>query len=178
MDFSVPHGSILGLLLFLICMNDFNCTSKMIKLMWYNDDITMYISGKDVNNLICAVNNELVIINNWFISNHLTLNLNKSSFIIFHSSKKSASFDSPLSINNSLLNRFTQIRYLGILMDEHLTWSKHITHIQNLIAKNIDIISRICPFINTKAALLLYFAHIYPYLTYCKIYGLLLIILI
>ena len=178
MDFSVPHGSVLGLLLFLICMNDFNCTSKMIKLMWYNDDITMYISGKDVNNLICAVNNELVIINNWFISNHLTLKLNKSSFIIFHSSKKSASFDSPLSINNSLLNRFTQIQYLGILMEEHLTWSKHISHIQNLIAKNIGIISRIRPFINTKAALLLYFAHIYPYLTYCKIYGLLLIILI
>ena len=49
---------------------------------------TMYISGKDVNNLICAVNNELVIINNWFISNCLTLNLNKLSFIIFHSSKK------------------------------------------------------------------------------------------
>ena len=54
-------------------------------------------------------------------------------------------------------------------MDEHLTWSKHITHIQNLIAKNIGIISRIHPFINTKAALLLYFVLIYPYLTCCNI---------
>ena len=35
-----------------------------------------------------------------------------------------------------------------------------MTHIQNLIAKNIGIISRICPFINTKTALLLYFAYI------------------
>ena len=74
----------------------------------------------------------------------------------------------PLSINNSLLNRVTTIRYLGILLDEHLTWSKHITHIQNLIAKNIGIISRIRPFI-TKIALLLYFSLIYPYLTYCNI---------
>ena len=129
----------------------------------------MYISGKDVSSLICAVNNELVIISNWFIFNRLSLNLNKSSFIIFHSSKKSVSFDFPTSINNSLLNRVTTIRYLGILMDEHLTWSKHITHIQNLIAKNIGIISRIRPFITTKIALLLYFALIYPYLTYCNI---------
>ena len=58
----------------------------MIKLLLYVDDITIYIYRKDVNNLICAVNNELVIINNWFISNRLSLNLNKSSFIIFHSS--------------------------------------------------------------------------------------------
>ena len=70
------------------------------------------------------------------------------------------------------------IRNLGNLMDEHLTWSKHITHIQNLIAKNNGIISRIFPFINTKTALLLHFALIYPYLTYVTLYGLLLIILI
>ena len=143
--------------------------SNVIKLLLYADDITMYISGKEVSSLICAVNNELVIISNWFIFNRLSLNLNKSSFIIFHSSKKSVSFDFPTSINNSLLNRVTTIRYLGILMDEHLTWSKHITHIQNLIAKNIGIISRIRPFITTKIALLLYFALIYPYLTYCNI---------
>ena len=54
-------------------------------------------------------------------------------------------------------------------MDEHLTWSKHISLIQNLIAKNIGIVSRIRPFITTKIALLLYFVLIYPYLTYCNI---------
>ena len=54
-------------------------------------------------------------------------------------------------------------------MDEHLTWSKHISHIQNLITRKIGIISRICPFIITQIAFLLYFSLIYSYLTYCNI---------
>ena len=70
-------------------MNDFNCTSNRIKLLLHADDITMYVSGNYVYILIFVVNNELVSINNWFISNRLSLNLNKSSFIIFYSSEKS-----------------------------------------------------------------------------------------
>ena len=56
----------------------------------------IYISGNDINNLINSVNDDIVIIDNWFISNRLPLNLYKSSFIIFHSSKKSTFFDFPL----------------------------------------------------------------------------------
>ena len=78
--------------------------------------ILLYKFLERMSIILFVVNSELVIINNWFISNRLSLNLNKSRFIIFNSSKKSVSFDSPLSINNSLLNRVTQIRYLDILI--------------------------------------------------------------
>ena len=80
--------------------------------------------------------------------------------------KKNPCHLTPLSINNVLLNRVTQIRYLGILIDEHLTRSKHISRVQILITKNIGIAARSGPFINTKIALLLHFSLIYPSLTY------------
>ena len=43
-------------------------------------------------------------------------------------------------------------------MDEHLSWLTHISYVQNHVSRNIGIISRIRPFVNTKVALLLYFS--------------------
>ena len=67
----------------------------------------------------------------------------------------------------NLLSTVTLIQYPDILIDEHLTRSKHISRVQSLIA--IGIIERILLFINTKIAFLLYFSLIYPYLTYYNI---------
>ena len=77
--------------------------------------------------------------------------------------------NSSLSINNISFNRVSSIRYLGVLMDEHLSWLTHISYVQNHVSRNIGIISRIRPFFNTKVALLLYFSLVYPYITYCNI---------
>ena len=144
-------------------------SSSLIKLLLYADDIVVYISGKNVNNLITSLNNELILFNNWFIKNCLSLNINKSNFIIFHSCRKVIECNSSLSINNISFNRVSSIRYLGVLIDEHLSWLTHISYVQNHVSRNIGIISRIRPFVNTKVALLLYFSLVYPYITYCNI---------
>ena len=119
--------------------------------------------------LIQSLNKELYNINNWIITIRLSLNIAKSNFIIFYSPKKVILYDSPPSINNIDLIRVTSFRYLGIILDEHLSWLDHIKHIQGRIVRNIGIIARIRPFVSTKTALLLYFSLFYPYLTYCNI---------
>ena len=103
-------------LLFLIYINDFQCSLSLIKLLLYADDIviySLYISGKNVNNLITSLNNELIVFNNWFIKNCLPLNIDKSNFITFHSCRKVIECNSSLSINNISFDRVSSIRYLG-----------------------------------------------------------------
>ena len=97
----------------------------------------------------------------WKLRKHL-LKYFQLFYLVFAGNKKNLLHLTPLSINNVLLNRITQIRYLGILIDEHPNWSKHISHVQSLISKNIGIIARMRPFINTEIALLSYFSLVYP----------------
>ena len=177
MTFTQNNYSLIQLILYYI--NDFQCSSSLIKLLLYAYDIVAYISGKNVNNLITSLNNELILFNNWFIKNCLSLNINKSNFIIFHSCRKVIKCSSSLSINNISFNRVSSIRYLGVLIDEHLSWLTHISYVQNHVSRNVGIISRILPFVNTKVVLLLHFSlaisyghllttHIYINWMFCK----------
>ena len=165
----VPQGSILGPLLFLIYVNDLPSASNLLNTIMFADDTNLFFEHKDISFLFSTVNRELQNINEWFISNKLSLNVKKTKFSIFH--KASRRDDLPLVlpklfINNQVIKRQSSIKFLGILLDENLSWKEHLKLTENKVAKNIGLIYKAKSYLNKDSLLALYFSYIHSYINY------------
>ena len=76
-------------------------------------------------------------------------------------------FDFPPEINNHKLKRVKETTFLGVLLNENLSWKSHISHIASKISKSIGIIYKSSIYLTRLALRTLYFALVYPYLNYC-----------
>ena len=101
--------------------------------------------------------------------NKLSLNLKKTKFMIFKPRQKRQRFDTQLSINNQIVSQVTEILFLGVVLDENLSWKSHISHISNKISKSVGIIFRASFYLTRASLRTLYFSMVYPYLQYCNI---------
>ena len=128
----VPQGSILGPLLFTILVSDISESVLNCKYHLYADDTQIYIHGKvqDIEKLIKQMNKDLARITEFSMNNCLKLNEGKSVFIIIGSknniSKLNARRMSDIIVNNKKIKRETQVRNLGIIFDENLSWDVEI----------------------------------------------------
>ena len=79
----VPQGSILGPLFFIVFMNNFSRTSNILFSILFADDTTVIIEGQNYNNLIVTLNTELNKLDVWLQATKLTLNTDKTHYMVF-----------------------------------------------------------------------------------------------
>ena len=168
----VPQGSILGPLLFLIYVNDISHVSKLTLPILFADDTNLFFRGKNLDKIIVMMNTELKNIYKWVLSNKLSLNIDKTNFMVFKTKNKRVLANNDVKINNTKLTRVISTKFLGIILDENLTWFNHITYLKTKISKGLGIIIKTRKLFNEKVLHTLYHSFIYPYLTYCiEIWG-------
>ena len=77
-----------------------------------------------------------------------------------------------LFLNNVLIDRVKYTKFLGVIIEEKLNWTHHISYIKDKISKGFGIILRSRKFFTKSTLLKLYNLFVLPYLIYCvEIWG-------
>ena len=170
MTCGVPQGSILGPLLFILYINDLANVSNVLYPILFADDSSVYLEADKESDLIKTLHEELAKLNIWLNANKLTINIAKSHYMVFHRGKRKSDLCSPV-LNNVSLEKVQCTKFLGIIIDDGLKWTNHISYIKMKL-EGFGIILRARKFFNKKTLLNLYHAFIFPYLIYCvEIWG-------
>ena len=168
----VPRGSVLAPLLFLIFTNDLYHSTRLLEDILFSDDTKLFYSHNNAKELFRTMNAELSHLNDWFCANKLSLNTDKVKYVLFHKAKSKDNLPlvlPDLFIDDVKIKSENSLKFLGVMIDENLTWKTHVELVENKISKSIEILFKASRSLNSKSLRSIYFALVHPYINYANI---------
>ena len=164
---AVPQGSSLGLLLFLIYINDLPVSLRHTRIRIYADDTTLTGSGDSIEKVEKTIKHDLKSVRECTLANKLSLNLVKTEYLI--SSRfnlRNLGKEPNICVGDIPIKR-VKVKAFGVLIDQRLSWKDHMEKLSKTISIGIGAIRRLKSCVDSTTLLSVYNALVQPHFDYC-----------
>lgn len=166
LSFGIAQGSIIGTLMFLIYIDNIDKIGLLGHLTLYADDTCLFYFDSCVHSIVTDAQTDLNRLNEWLKYNLLTVNTSKISFMIFSSKNKQIPQHTSLTIDNEEIHRSNQEKYLGLWLDEKLTWKPHIEGLKTKLISVLGAVRNISNYIPKRVSSIIYNSLVKSHLEY------------
>lgn len=167
-EIGIQQGSIKGPLYFILYINDLIKSLKWCKMRLFADDSLVYLRTKNIEEGIEKINSDLNILYNIINQNKLMLNIEKTKSMIITNKKSIDKTQIKIKINNIVLENVTNMKYLGIIIDDGLTFKPNIDYVAKKVGRKIGVLSRLNNKFNMQQKIYIYKTIIEPHFNYCS----------